>query len=214
MSTDTLERGRATTTVFNVPNQLTTLRLVLAVVLFVVMELGSYGAATAIFIVAATTDWLDGYWARKYGQVTVLGRIFDPFVDKFIICGTFIFLAATPGSGLVAWMAVVVVGREMLVTALRGFIEQQGGDFSAKMSGKLKMLLQCVAAALSLYSLTYSLPSPAPEYGAFWSLTPVEAWGRPAWLAWSLAAAVWAAVLLTVYSGVEYILAAIRMVRR
>lgn len=214
MSIDTLERGRTATTVFNVPNQLTTLRLVLAVVLFAVMELGSYGAATVIFIVAASTDWLDGYWARKYGQVTVLGRIFDPFVDKFIICGTFIFLAATHGSGLVAWMAVVVVGREMLVTALRGFIEQQGGDFSAKMSGKLKMLLQCVAAGLSLYSLTYGLPSPAPEYGPFWSLTPIEAWGRPAWLAWSLATAVWAAVLLTVYSGVEYILAAIRMVRR
>jgi CDP-diacylglycerol--glycerol-3-phosphate 3-phosphatidyltransferase len=180
--------------VFNVPNQLTTLRLVLAVVLFVVMEFGRYGPATAIFIIAATTDWLDGYWARKYGQVTVVGRIFDPFVDKFIICGTFIFLAATPGSGIVAWMAVVIVGREMLVTALRGYIEQHGGDFSAKLSGKLKMLLQCIAAALSLYTL--SLVSP------------------PAWLGSLLTVSVWAAVLLTLYSGVEYILAAIRMVRR
>ena len=51
-----------------------------------------------MFIVAASTDWLDGYWARKYGQVTKLGRILDPFVDKIIICGTFIFLAAVPGS--------------------------------------------------------------------------------------------------------------------
>ena len=47
-----------------------------------------------VFVVAASTDWIDGWWARKYGQVTKLGRIFDPFVDKIIICGTFIFLAA------------------------------------------------------------------------------------------------------------------------
>jgi CDP-diacylglycerol--glycerol-3-phosphate 3-phosphatidyltransferase len=194
VSTDTATRPNTATAVFNVPNQLTTLRLVLAVVLFVVMEFGNYGPATVIFIVAAATDWLDGYWARKYGQVTVVGRIFDPFVDKFIICGTFIFLAATPGSGIVAWMAVVIVGREMLVTALRGYIEQQGGDFSAKFAGKLKMLLQCIAAALSLYTLSLA--------------------STPAWLGNLLTVSVWAAVLLTLYSGVEYIIAAIRMVRR
>ena len=53
---------------------------------------------------------MDGYWARKYGQVTNLGRILDPFVDKIIICGTFIFLVAVPNSGIAAWMAVVIVG--------------------------------------------------------------------------------------------------------
>ena len=75
-----------------------------------------------------STDWLDGYWARKYGQVTTLGRILDPFVDKIIICGTFIFLAAVPGSRRVAaWMAVVVVGRELLVTALRSFLGRRRG---------------------------------------------------------------------------------------
>ena len=75
MSTDTLHPPRTSAAVFNVPNQLTALRLVLAVVLFVVMEYGAYFAATILFAIAATTDWLDGYWARKYGQVTVLGRI-------------------------------------------------------------------------------------------------------------------------------------------
>jgi CDP-diacylglycerol--glycerol-3-phosphate 3-phosphatidyltransferase len=200
--------------VFNVPNQLTTLRLVLAVVLFVLVELRWYGESTAVFLVAALTDWLDGYWARKYGQVTTLGRIFDPFVDKFIICGTFIFLAATPGSGMVAWMAVLVVGREMLVTALRGYIEQHGGDFSAKMSGKLKMLFQCAAAALSLYSLTFPMPASPPSYGPGWSLLPAALWGRPEWLAWALAASVWAAIVTTVYSGVVYVAAAARLLRR
>ncbi len=101
---------------------------------------------------AAGTDWLDGYWARKYGQVTTLGRILDPFVDKIIICGTFIFLAAVPDSGVAAWMAVVIVGRELLVTALRSYLEGEGADFSAIMSGKLKMVLQCVAVLVSLYA--------------------------------------------------------------
>ncbi len=63
---------------------------------------------------------MDGYWARKYGQVTKLGRIFDPFVDKIIICGTFIALVEVPESGVASWMATIVVGRELLVTSLRG----------------------------------------------------------------------------------------------
>jgi CDP-diacylglycerol--glycerol-3-phosphate 3-phosphatidyltransferase len=214
-STKTQARARpASTVVFNVPNQLTALRFILSIVLFVIIEQGHYLAAMYVFIVAAGTDWLDGYWARKYGQVTTLGRIFDPFVDKIIICGTFIFLAAIPGSGLVAWMAVVVVGREMLVTALRGYIEQQGGDFSASMSGKLKMVFQCAAAALSLFSLTWPTAVPAPDYGPFYALLPVSAWGRPEWLVWSLAGAVWLAVASTIYSGVGYVVAAVRILRR
>ena len=136
----------------NVPNVLTMARLVLSIVVFVLVPLGCYFSALLVFIVAASTDWVDGYWARRFNQVTQLGRIFDPFVDKIIVCGLFIFLAAErdPPSGITAWMAVVVVGRELLVTALRGFIEQRGGDFSAKMAGKLKMVFQCVAGGFGL----------------------------------------------------------------
>ena len=137
----------------NVPNILTTARLVLAVVVFVLIPLDCFWPAFVVFVVAASTDWVDGYWARRYGQVTQVGRIYDPFVDKIIVCGAFIFLAAEPDSGIAAWMAVVVVAREMLVTALRGFIEQHGGDFSAKMSGKLKMVFQCIAVGASLVAL-------------------------------------------------------------
>ena len=104
---------------FNVPNQVTAARLILSIVVFVLIPLGHYIPAMVIFVIAAATDWVDGYWARRYGQVTKLGRVFDPFVDKIIICGAFIFLAAIPDSGIQAWMAVVVVGREMLVTTLR-----------------------------------------------------------------------------------------------
>jgi CDP-diacylglycerol---glycerol-3-phosphate 3-phosphatidyltransferase len=146
--------------------------------------------------VAAGTDWIDGFYARRYNQVTTLGRILDPFVDKIIICGTFIFLAGIKDSGLTSAMAVVVVGRELLVTALRSFLEQQGADFSATLSGKLKMVLQCIAAAVSLYRLSYGAVAP------------------PDWLNETLVISVWSAVALTVVSGVAYVFAAIRLLRQ
>ena len=92
--TSDVAKGRTKGPVLNVPNQLTSARLVLAVILFVFLARGYYTTSLILFIIAASTDWIDGYWARKYGQVTVLGRILDPFADKMIICGTFIFLAA------------------------------------------------------------------------------------------------------------------------
>ncbi|MGD9722616.1 MAG: CDP-diacylglycerol--glycerol-3-phosphate 3-phosphatidyltransferase [Pirellulales bacterium] len=172
--------------VLNIPNQLTVLRLLLSVALFVLIAFEYYLVSFITFAVAAGTDWLDGYLARKYGQVTTLGRILDPFVDKIIVCGTFIFLAAVPGSGVAAWMAVLIVGRELLVTALRSFLEGEGADFSAVMSGKVKMLVQCLAALVSLYALYHGAPYPAP-------------------LDWLLVISVWSAVVLTVYSGAAYV---------
>jgi CDP-diacylglycerol--glycerol-3-phosphate 3-phosphatidyltransferase len=189
-------------TILNVPNALTMVRFVLSIVVFVLIPLGQFVAAMIVFVIAASTDWIDGWWARKYNQVTKLGRIFDPFVDKIIICGTFIYLAAERGSGITPWMAVVVVGREMLVTAIRGFIEQQGGDFSAQMAGKLKMVFQCAAAVASLLALNH-LQTRADGAGTL-----------PMWLSWSLQVSVWGAVILTVYSGLEYVVAAARVLSR
>jgi CDP-diacylglycerol---glycerol-3-phosphate 3-phosphatidyltransferase len=181
----------------NVPNQLSGLRLLLSLVLFVLIALEYYLTSAVIFTIAAGTDWLDGYWARKYGQVTNLGRILDPFVDKIIVCGTFIFLAAVPGSGVAAWMAVLIVGRELLVTAMRSYLEGEGADFSAVMSGKLKMVVQCAAAAVALYALSQG---------------PVDA--RPTELVWAVTILVWAAIALTVYSGVAYVHRAFLLLRR
>ncbi len=190
--------------ILNVPNQLTAARLVLSIVVFVLIPLKLYLAALIVFVIAAGTDWVDGYWARRFNQVTKLGRIFDPFVDKIIICGVFVFLAVEMTAvmkdfpwyaRITGWMAVVVVGREMLVTALRGFIEQSGGDFSAKMSGKLKMVFQCVAVVASLMALMYGAAA------------------VPVWLFWTLVVFVWLAVLSTIYSGVGYIFAAAKVLR-
>lgn len=183
----------------NVPNVLTLARLVLSIVVFVLVPLGYYFSALIVFIIAASTDWIDGYWARRFNQVTQLGRIFDPFVDKIIVCGLFVFLAAEEESGIAAWMAVVVVAREMLVTALRGFIEQSGGDFSAKMAGKLKMVFQCLAGGFGLAALMYANGT-AP--GWLTSLLPLAVFQM------LLLVSVWLAVLSTIYSGLQYVLAA------
>jgi CDP-diacylglycerol---glycerol-3-phosphate 3-phosphatidyltransferase len=187
--------------IFNVPNQLTSIRLVLAVVLFWLIGYEYFLAAMYVFIVAAGTDWIDGFYARRYNQVTTLGRILDPFADKIIICGTFIFLAALPAqSKVTSAMAVIVVGRELLVTVLRSFLEQHGSDFSAKLSGKLKMVLQCVACAVSLFALSYVRGSPTAPL--------------PAWVPNTLLTSVWSAVVLTVVSGVVYVFAAVKLLRQ
>src|SRR5262245_45214620 len=124
--TSTSESARRSP-VLNLPNQLTALRFVLAIVLFVLISLDSVPArwwlCLVTFVVAAITDFLDGYLARKLNLGSTLGRNLDPLVDKILICGTFIFLLAWPDVGLQPWMVVVVVSRELLVTSLRSFIE-------------------------------------------------------------------------------------------
>jgi len=181
------------TTVWNVPNFLTTVRFFLALAVIPLIDWHWYVAATVVFLIAVSTDWMDGYYARRYGQVTKLGRIFDPFVDKIIICGAFIALVAVDGSGVEPWMAIVVVARELLVTSLRGIIEGAGGDFSASSLGKWKMVLQCVAVVAALLCLVAA----TPDY----------------WLDLIRAVSLWASVGLTVYSGFDYVLAAARVLR-
>jgi CDP-diacylglycerol--glycerol-3-phosphate 3-phosphatidyltransferase len=175
--------------IYNVPNGLTLARFALAIAVMALIPIREYWWGLILFAIAASTDWMDGYWARKYGQVTKLGRIFDPFVDKIIICGTFIALVEVPDSGVASWMATIVVGRELLVTSLRGMIEGSGGDFSARQLGKWKMVLQCAAVIAVLLFLIYP---------------------NTQWLSWTSLSLLWAAILLTVYSGFEYTVIAAR----
>lgn len=150
----------------NLPNRITLLRLVIAIVFFALLSRHSqYQPQPALlyvclglFIVAAVTDILDGYLARKQNQITALGRVLDPFVDKVLVCGAFIFLVG-PGfcvadgrniTGLQPWMVVVVLGRELLVTGLRGFSESRGVEFGAEFVGKAKMWIQSVTVGVLL----------------------------------------------------------------
>src|SRR6516162_5095587 len=90
--------------VFNLPNQLTASRFVLGVVLFLLIDLGLWIGCIVVFALAAATDWLDGYLARKQGLVSTLGRNLDPLVDKVLVCGAYIFLLPISGAGLAPWM--------------------------------------------------------------------------------------------------------------
>jgi CDP-diacylglycerol--glycerol-3-phosphate 3-phosphatidyltransferase len=149
----------------NVPNSLTLLRILFAIIIFTMIGLWRFDLALLFFILAALTDSLDGWWARRFNQVTVFGRIMDPFADKFLICGVFICLVAIPEMTydktgypawlmLQPWMVLVIIGRELLVTSLRAFVEGAGGDFSSKWIGKLKMVFQCAAIILALLYLS------------------------------------------------------------
>jgi CDP-diacylglycerol--glycerol-3-phosphate 3-phosphatidyltransferase len=189
----------------NLPNFITLLRFLLSLVLFWLMDLDGYWrTSAAVFIVAASTDFLDGYLARKYGQITTLGRIMDPFVDKLIICGAFLFLLGKHDSGISPWIAFIVMAREMFITSLRAFLEQHGRDFSARFWGKLKMLLQCVAVPLCLLSL-----SPDFRHG-------VDSLMTDGFQHFVLLRniAVYAMAAVTVYSGLEYSYRAFMVLRR
>jgi len=207
--------------VWNVPNVLSMIRLGMALAVVGLVPFGMLRLAFVLFVIAAATDWLDGWWARRFQQVTQLGRILDPFCDKMIICGTYISLAVEMRdfpwyAAITGWMAVIVMGREMLVTALRSFIEQAGGDFSAKFAGKLKMLLQCIAVGAAFVALIYwrdAVAASGNEGSVVASAeSPLNA--SPRWVILTLILSAWSALLVTLYSGAEYVVAAARFLRR
>jgi len=190
----------------NLPNQITIARLVIAIIFFVCLAQFSMGEAeprmwlldvsAVLFLIAAITDAIDGYLARKHNQVTSFGRIIDPFVDKVLVCGAYIFLAGegfvdvdgVKVSDVALWMVVVIVGRELLVTGLRGFTEAQGQSFGANVYGKVKMVLQSVTVVWVLVTVAH----PEGLFGLAFFQT-----GRPVM--------VWATVVVTILSMLSYI---------
>lgn len=189
---------RALTTAANL---LTLSRAGLAVVVFALITAERHAWALAVFAVAALTDYLDGVIARRLGQTSALGRQLDPLVDKVLVIGVFIFLLATPGSGLAAWMVTLVVLRELLIQALRGVMEGAGHAFGARWAGKLKTTSQFLAIVVILWHLSVSNTDDPARTGYPWTA-----------LARDLS--IWAAVALTAYSGVSYLVAAWSMTRR
>ncbi|MFN3190994.1 MAG: CDP-diacylglycerol--glycerol-3-phosphate 3-phosphatidyltransferase [Aureliella sp.] len=178
--------------VFNVPNTLSLIRLILAFAVGLLIELELFIPALFVFVFAASTDFVDGWWARKFDQVTKLGRILDPFVDKVIITAAFVALAGAAGSRVMPWMVTVIICREFLVTSLRAMVEGAGGDFSARWLGKWKMVFQCAAVVSSLWLL--SDPSVV-------------------WLQWSTIILMWLAVAITLASGADYVIQAVKINR-
>ena len=193
-----------------VPNLVTGARLVLAVGAFVFMarileaEPGSAELqreafwAFWLFFIASITDFIDGYLARKYNWVTALGRVADPVVDKVLTLGAMIYLAvddrlyALDGdlfAVMPVWVVVLMIGREFLVTALRGLVESQGMQFGADWFGKIKLILQTYYISVALGVL-----GGIPDF----LFIPWLDFTRHPWL---FAFAFWAMVILTIFSG-------------
>jgi CDP-diacylglycerol--glycerol-3-phosphate 3-phosphatidyltransferase len=138
----------------NIPNILTLSRLGLAVVMMVFLTVSfpfASSMALLVFVVAGITDYLDGYLARKVYGVTSFGRLMDPLTDKVLVCAAFVSfveLRITP-----AWIVVIIISREFLVTGLRLLAASKGEVISAGKWGKHKTIWQIVAIATILLGL-------------------------------------------------------------
>ena len=174
--------------IFNIPNRITLSRLFLAIVFFVFLTYRYFNVGFVIFLVAAVTDWLDGYLARKWELSTDLGRLVDPFVDKVIICGTFIIFVHLAKEIIVPWMVITIVAREFLVSSIRGFSESKGIKFASNIWGKTKMFIQSwTICAIILY------------YAHFENVT---------WAEYMVSAFIWITVIVTIGSGMTYVYSA------
>jgi CDP-diacylglycerol---glycerol-3-phosphate 3-phosphatidyltransferase len=179
---------------WNVPNSLTISRLVLALGVFALIEYELYVGALVLFVIAAATDALDGYFARLLNQESPLGRQLDPLIDKVIVAGCYIYLATIPHTGVRPWMVTAIVIRELLIQGLRSHLEGQGQAFGARTAGKLKTVVQC--ASISAILLILGLTPPAPS--AFILARDILTW---------------LAVALTLYSGFSYVWVAMPRLR-
>ena len=167
----------------NIPNQLTILRIILIPVFIVLLMKGYPYWSAAVFIAASATDALDGHIARKYNMVTNFGKIMDPLADKLLVTSAlicFVELGVVPG-----WMVIVILAREFIITGLRAVAAGDGIIIAAGKSGKLKTVFQMVAIiVLLLQDFPFTLFTTIPVGMIL----------------------LWAAVILTIYSGVEYII--------
>lgn len=181
---------------WNLPNAITVVRIVMAPVFFwlLLADAGADGPmrwwAAVIFIVAISTDWVDGWLARRNGLVTDLGKILDPIADKLLTSGALVCLSIL--GELWWWVTIVIVVREVGITVWR-FVELgRGTVVPASSGGKLKTLTQAIAISLFLTPL--------------WTI--VGDWIY--WVNWAFMAA---ALVLTVWSGLQYVRDAFRLAR-
>lgn len=148
--------------VLNLPNILSLARIAVVPVLVLMLYFPGPGmclAATLVFIAASVTDMVDGLLARRMGLVTNLGKFLDPLADKLLICSVLIMLARL--GWVEAWVAVLIIGREMAVTGLRAVASDAGVVIAADRFGKLKTIIQI--AAMCPLILHYPLWGVDPE---------------------------------------------------
>jgi len=189
--------------ILNVPNIITMLRIAAIPLLCLLLlsperETGFWAAA--LFAAASVTDWLDGYLARRMGIVTVFGKFLDPIADKLIVMSALIMIL--PFGRVPAWMVLVILGREMIITGLRGIASTEGIVIPASNLGKFKTIFQLVAIIGLLlhydYRWFFSIDHPLlvvnmHNVGMFY---------------------LWIATIITIWSGVDYLSRFVRVIAK
>jgi CDP-diacylglycerol--glycerol-3-phosphate 3-phosphatidyltransferase len=167
----------------NGPNKLTLFRIatvpIIVILLLFPTKICTFIAAL-LFSAAAITDYLDGFYARKRGLVSTLGKVMDPIADKLLVSSAFIMLTSL--GWIPAWIVCIIIGRELAVTGLRNIIAEKGQDISASNLGKYKTGFQ-IAAII-----------PLMIHYPFWGLN-VQVIGR---------LFLWGALVFTIWSGADY----------
>ena len=164
----------------NLPNKLTIARIIAVPFFIAAYYLEWHLVAFLIFIAASFTDMLDGKIARKYNLVTNFGKIMDPLADKILVYSAFCLMVPDPVPG---WMLIIILAREFLVAGVRTVAASEGIVIAAAMSGKIKTVLQMVAVCMLLI---------APVINTSWFLILGKI-------------VLWAALVMTVISGVQYV---------
>jgi CDP-diacylglycerol--glycerol-3-phosphate 3-phosphatidyltransferase len=189
--------------IFNIPNILTMVRIASIPLLAVILTSPTKSAgfwAAVLFSLAAITDWLDGYLARRMQIVTVFGKFLDPIADKLIVMAALIMIL--PFDRVPAWMVLVILGREIIITGLRGIASSEGIVIAASDLGKFKTIFQLVAIIGLLLHFDYNW-----FLGIEHQLLQVNMHNAGMFF-------FWIATLLTVWSGADYLIKFFKVISR
>jgi len=156
--------------------------------------------AAAVFSLASITDWLDGYLARRMGIVTIFGKFLDPIADKLIVMAALIMIL--PFGRVPAWMVLVILGREIIITGLRGIASSEGIVIQASDLGKYKTIFQLVAIIALLLHYDYNWLFGIDHQWLHVNMHNVGMFF------------LWIATLLTVWSGIDYLARFIKIIAR
>jgi CDP-diacylglycerol--glycerol-3-phosphate 3-phosphatidyltransferase len=182
----------------NLPNSITMTRIIMIPLFLWILSphfpwQGPSGAqeisASILFVLASITDGLDGYLARKRGQITTMGMLLDPLADKIMVTAAFVALVAYNPQVVKVWIVVVIIGREFLISGLRSIASSEGFTVTASELGKLKTVVQIVSVTLAILAHRW-------DHWQIGVLTiPVK---------WYAIAAIYFTVLVSTISAIDY----------
>jgi CDP-diacylglycerol--glycerol-3-phosphate 3-phosphatidyltransferase len=182
----------------NLPNSITMSRIVMIPLLLWILSphffwQGPHGEqeilASVLFVMASITDGLDGYLARKRAQITTMGMLLDPIADKIMVTGALIALVAYNPQIVKVWIAVVIIGREFLISGLRSIASTEGFTIEASDLGKLKTVTQIVAVVSAILAHHWY------QWQFGWLIIPVK---------WFAVTAIYFTVLVSSISAIDY----------